>query len=287
MNPHLTPETAARYRAKALAPDELLAVCDHLDVCPSCRRELEAAMLPPLHATYEELTAALDRAPSPETGRHLETCPACRGDLDQLRMARQNIAAAPRRRVWWPVWGVAFAGAMAAAFFLLRPTSLPELRIPPALAELRPPAGVLLGESDAPRFRVLDPVATLVPTDRPAFRWEALAGATGYRIDVFDPEFAPIASAETAAPEWTPSEPLPRDVILRWRVVARTPAGDVAAPVPPAPEARFRILAAPAASRWEALRARHSGTRLAIEAANLGLRQEALRLDPTLRDLRW
>jgi hypothetical protein len=69
--------------------------------------------------------------------------------------------------------------------------------------------------------------------------------------------------------------------------VAGTPAGDVAAPVPPEPEARFRILDTAAASQWESLRQRHSGKRLAVEAANLGLRQEALRLDPDLAALKW
>lgn len=286
MSPHLTPDLAARYRARALAPDELIAVCDHLEDCPSCRRNLEASLLPPLHAAYEDLAAALDAAPPPEIAAHLESCALCRADLDQLRVTRQSIRNVPRRRAWWPLWGLGLAGALAAAAILLY-NPMPELHIPPALAELRPQAGVLLGDSEARRFGVLQPVATLVPDDRPAFRWEPIPGATVYRVEVFDPEFAPVASGDTLDAEWTPPQALPRDMILRWRVVARTPEGDVAAPVPPAPEARFRILNAAAANRWAALRDRHSGRRLAVEAANLGLRQEALRLDPTLTDLKW
>lgn len=286
MSPHLTPDLVARYRAKALAPHELIAVCDHLDACPSCRRDLEARLLPPLHATYEELTAALDAPPSPETARHLESCPLCRADLDQLRLARESIRTAPRRRAWWPVWGLGLAGAIAAAAILLY-NPMPDLRVPAALTELRPQSGVLLGDAGARSFNLLHPVATLVPDDRPVFRWEPLAGATAYRVEVFDPEFTPVASGDVVSPEWTPTQALPRDVILRWRIVAHTPEGDVAAPVPPAPEARFRILNEAAANRWAALRDDYSGRRLAIEAANLGLRQEALRLDPTLDALKW
>jgi hypothetical protein len=285
MNPHLTPDLAARYRSKALASDELIAVCDHLDACASCRRELEARMLPPLHATYEDLTAAIDGSPALDIAEHLDACAVCRGDLDQLRMARRSIAAAPRRRAWWPVWGVALAGALAVAFVLFRP--MPELRIPPALAELRPQAGVLLGDSETAPFRVLAPVATLVADDRPSFRWEPLPAATAYRVEIFDPEFAPVASGNTGSTDWTPPQPLPRGAILRWRVIARTAAGEVSTPVPPAPEARFRVLDAAAANRWSTLRGRYSGKRLAIEAANFGLRQEALRINPSLRGLDW
>lgn len=243
-------------------------------------------LLRPLHATYEDLTAALAGAPSAETAAHLESCPVCRGDLDQLRIARQNLASPPRRRLWWPVWGVAFASALAAAFFLLRP-AMPDLLLPPELTELRPRAGVLLGDDTATRFRPLEPVATLVPDVRPVFRWEPLPTATAYRVEVFDPEFNPLAAGDTTSTEWTPPQPLPRNTILRWRIVARTPSGDITAPVPPAPEARFRILTEPAANRWDALRQTHTGKRLAIEAGNLGLRQEALKLNPDLRDLRW
>lgn len=287
MTPHLTADLAARYRSKSLTPKELLAACDHLDACGSCRRELEAGMLRPLHATYEDLAASLDGASSRDVAEHLESCAVCRGDLDQLRIARRSIRTSPNRRVWWPVWGLAMAGAFAAAFVLFRPMPLPEMRIPTALAELRPQPGVLLGDDTGRRFQVLEPVATLVASDRPAFRWEPLAGATSYRVEVFDPEFAPIAAGEAATPEWTPAQPLPRDTILRWRVIARTPSGEVAAPVPPAPEARFRILNAADSARWSELRARHSGPRLAIEAANLGLRQEALKINPSLLDLEW
>jgi hypothetical protein len=287
MTPHLTPDLAARYRSKALAPNELIAVCDHLDACASCRQELEARMLlRPLHATYEELTAVLAGSPSADTAAHLDACPVCRGDLDQLRIARQNLAEAPRRRIWWPVWGIAFAGALAAAFLLFRP-AMPNLLLPPELTELRPRNGVLLGDDAAPRFRPLEPIATLVADPRPVFRWEPLPTATAYRVEVFDPEFNPLASGDTTSTEWTPPQPLPRATILRWRVVARTPSGEVAAPLPPAPESRFRIVSEQSANRWDILRRTEKGKRLAIEAANLGLRQEALRLDPTLQELRW
>jgi hypothetical protein len=287
MTPHLTADLAARYRAKALAPEELIAVCDHLDACPSCRQELEARMLlRPLHATYEDLTAALAGSPSAGTAAHLDTCPVCRSDLDQLRIARQNIAATPRRRIWWPVWSVAFACALTLAFLLFRP-AMPNLVLPPELTELRPRTGILLGDDSAPRFRPLEPIATLVADPRPVFRWEPLPTATVYRVEVFDPEFNPLAAGDTTSPEWTPAPPLPRDAILRWRVIARTPTGDVAAPVPPAPEARFRILSEQSANRWDTLRKAHTGKRLAIEAGNLGLRQEALRLDPSLVELKW
>ena len=74
--------------------------------------------------------------------------------------------------------------------------------------------------------------------------------------------------------EWTSPGPLPRGVALSWQVIATTARGAVQAPVPPAPEARFRVADAahgrPASSEARRV-ARGSHLLLAIAYSRAGI----------------
>lgn len=78
---------------------------------------------------------------------------------------------------------------------------------PPAyLADLVGPAGVLMGEPSGAHFRPIEPLGTVIVSDRPAFRWEPLTGAETYTVLVSDDALRPVAeSPPISQAEWAPA----------------------------------------------------------------------------------
>ena len=126
-------------------------------------------------------------------------------------------------------------------------------------------------------FGPQSPRGTAVATVRPEFRWEAAPGASAYTVSVFNERFEEIASGRVVGTRWTPGHDLPREQVLSWQVTAHRPAGQLTAPAPPAPEARFRVLAAGEAARMDDVRRRlvTDPLSLAILQARVGLINEA------------
>ena len=122
-----------------------------------------------------------------------------------------------------------------------------SVETPSGLAELSGRSGTLMsGESSVSgvSFPVLGPVGTVVRSDRPLFRWGALAGATRYLVKVYDSNLRKVASSlHLSETEWTPAEPLARGGLYVWQVTATLKDGtEIIAPGAPAPEARFKVL---------------------------------------------
>ena len=93
-------------------------------------------------------------------------------------------------------------------------------------------------------FELLAPSGTVIVTDHPNLRWQALEGATSYTVSVFDADFNRVThSAPQAATQWTPTK-LRRGMIYSWEVVAVRNGQEVRSPVAPAPRAQFKILEA-------------------------------------------
>lgn len=93
-------------------------------------------------------------------------------------------------------------------------------------------------------FGLLGPSGTVIATDRPNLRWQALAGASSYTVSVFDADFNRVTrSAPQTATQWT-SPALRRGMIYLWEVVAVRNGQEVRSPVAPAPRAQFKILEA-------------------------------------------
>ena len=93
----------------------------------------------------------------------------------------------------------------------------------------------------------LSPIATVVRTTRPVFRWSAHPGARGYVVTIYGPDFDQVMSSPTlTATTWTATAALKPGVTYQWQVSADTPEGPVRAPAPPAPDARFRVIEAAA-----------------------------------------
>jgi hypothetical protein len=116
---------------------------------------------------------------------------------------------------------------------------------PEVLDKLTAPSITLMDPSARENtFGLLGPFATVIATDHPNLRWQALAGATSYTVSVFDADFNRVArSAPQAATQWT-STRLRRGMIYSWEVVAVRNGQEVRSPVAPAPRAQFKILEA-------------------------------------------
>jgi hypothetical protein len=151
---------------------------------------------------------------------------------------------------------------------------------PAALAELAAKRSVLLGPS-APSARVdlLQPIGSMVETQRPVFRWRAVAGAE-YQVGVYDSEFQQVAqSGWIRVPEWQSSTELRRGVRYLWQLTVRRDGSEFTVPEPPAPEARFAILDAASEADLVRLRGTWSDSHLVmgVAYAQAGLLSEAQR----------
>jgi hypothetical protein len=115
---------------------------------------------------------------------------------------------------------------------------------PAALQGLVGRTGSLMGSrSEDATFNLVGPLGTVVKSDKPTFRWNALSGATSYVITIYDPNFNKVtASEQQPGTEWTPSQPLERGGLYSWQVTAIREGKEIMSPTPPAPDAKFKVL---------------------------------------------
>jgi hypothetical protein len=255
-----------------------------------------------LEAYVEGRLSAEDRARLDELAARL---PMVAEDLADLRSVQAQLASPPlaSRSLRWG--RVAAAAAIAATLALgvwltVRSTAPPDaaapatiaaltqderarvdgivaagrITVPAAVAALNRPAGTLLGTSSVPAtLSPVMPLGTAVRSTRPSFTWTD-AGADAYTVAIFDERFTEVArSPRIAGTSWTPAADLQRGGSYLWQVTAHRAAGDLTAPQPPNPEARFVVIDAATAARIDALEGRASSDPLAfgILLADAGL----------------
>lgn len=118
-----------------------------------------------------------------------------------------------------------------------------RVELPAELKQLAASASGLMGQSSDETFRLLSPFGKIIATTRPRFTWQALSGATGYIVTLANPNTNFVLSSEPlTVPQWTPAKALPRGQTYTWQVTAVKEGNEIKAPLPDAPEARFRIL---------------------------------------------
>lgn len=154
---------------------------------------------------------------------------------------------------------------------LERPPILDDLMMEPGLTRSDP-----RGDTE---FRLVSPPQEVISENRPAFQWEGLRGATGYKVYVASPsDWKAIESPalDSTARSWTPPVPLRRGETYTWIVQAITPEGDVRIPSTAEPERRFKVLNARDFRRLRQL-PRQGSPRLAhaILCAQMGLLRDA------------
>ena len=135
----------------------------------------------------------------------------------------------------------------------------------------------LMGSNNQSReFSVLEPVGSVLVTDRPSFRWSAMEGATAYVVEVYDDQFKLAASSpQLNSNSWTHS--LPRGKVYSWQVKAIKDGQEITSPRPPAPQAKFRILDGTKANELARAKRTYSSSHLTLGLlyADAGLLKEA------------
>jgi hypothetical protein len=161
-----------------------------------------------------------------------------------------------------------------------------HLDAPLEIAELQGTRATSRGFPTAPSLTLLEPIATVVPHGRPAFRWTLLPDADSYEIKVVDPEFRVVAESGRLSgnrKEWTPERPLPEGGVYAWQIEARRGQETWIVPGLRSAEARFRVLSTDEAKALERAvqEARGSHLALGVLYAKAGL------VDEAERELKW
>ena len=107
----------------------------------------------------------------------------------------------------------------------------------------RPPSALMGSSEQAREFSVIEPGGNVLMSDRPAFRWTRMEGATGYVVEVYDERFKLVSSSpQVTSLSWISPQALPRGHVYSWQVKATRDGQEITSPRPPAPQAKFRVL---------------------------------------------
>jgi anti-sigma factor ChrR (cupin superfamily) len=306
---HLSYEEMAAYTDRTMASGERERVEAHARECSSCAGDLAEIRM--LRSEIGESHTTEQRI-----GLRLRSLLGWRGGLALAAACAVLIAviARPPSGRSPAVTKVARPGPAGATikdgnrqFVLLAGGQIPELEGLPdaerayieqalsgkpleraaALQGLTSRPGVLLGAPSQPApGKLLEPVATVVETQRPTFRWQPIAGAL-YRVSVFDSAYNAIAaSGWVNEGEWQVSTPLRRGARYSWQIAVRQNRSEFTVPTPPAPEARFRVLGEAEEVEISKARSEFGGSYLVLGLlyARAGLLDDAWRELSALRD---
>jgi hypothetical protein len=142
----------------------------------------------------------------------------------------------------------------------------------------RPPSSLMGSDKQGGEFSVIEPVGSVLLTDRPTFRWSPMEDAEGYVVEVYDGKFNPVAtSAQLTDHSWTAPQSFARGEVYAWQVKAIKDGEEITSPRPPAPQARFRVLDQTKANEISRARRvyRSSHLTLGLLYAEAGLLKEA------------
>jgi hypothetical protein len=266
--------------------ESLLAKLDIARAQAAIRRDLDSSAE---HVSEKTIEAYIDRTLDADERKrvtaHLAECGSCAQDIQDLEIfAGQRPKAHPR--FWYAAIAAALFILIASALLVLRrPTTQiaslhdepgldalsaqereiarqalakGELPLPAFLGEIAPEGGTLMGESDPGRFHLISPVATAVRSQQPTLRWSSAPEAVTYIVTLQElGATETISSAPISLTEWTTVGPLKAGLTYSWQVVAKTSTGEILAPQPPLPPARFRVLDAATETRIASLPASH------------------------------
>lgn len=178
--------------------------------------------------------------------------------------------------------------ALSSSYEQLLKNALVTERVtpPPIIAKLQRKPGKLMGEAgdDLP-FRLERPVGVVVLSDRPAFRWSQLSGASGYIVSVYGPNSKEVATSPLlSSTEWTPPVPLPRGRIYAWQVRAIKDGEEIRVPPPAAADVKFQVLDGAKASELARVTREHGNHHLLLGVlyTRVGLLEDAEREFTTL-----
>jgi len=146
--------------------------------------------------------------------------------------------------------------------------------------EVRTANGSLMGSggTSLDGFNIVGPSGKVILSDRPTLSWKSVGDVTGYRVDIYDSNYAKVTSSPVLqSNSWTTQ--LPRGRTYVWQVTAVKDGEEFKAPSAAEPEARFRIVDARRSAEIESIKTKYprSHLALAIAYADAGLVSDALR----------
>lgn len=149
---------------------------------------------------------------------------------------------------------------------------------PAILKDLAGQNGSLRGSSGGQSFKLTFPKGTVLVSNRPAFKWEKLLGASSYRVYVNDTAGQEVARSEDLSPErteWALPKPLKRGEIYAWSVVALVNDQEIVSPGPGAPEMKFQVLPATSLRQLNELKKTRSHLALGLFYTKAGMLSNA------------
>jgi hypothetical protein len=292
---HLEYEQMEEYVDGAVGPLERQKILAHTRVCPMCAGELQN-----LEDLREQMQAVPPHGTATRGGQGLAG--SAKGPKRGALWSRLDVAVAAAAIVlavvcsgWWMlIWHSDSAPPDVLTADerrnVLEAVKTGDISFAQPMGVLRGADRALLGPSD-PRAAALrlDPVREWVRQPTPLLQWSALAGATSYTVEIFDEHLTLIQrSPPLQEARWQLGDALERGRIYLWQVTATAADGrTVGFPRPPAPEARFGVLAGAQAAELD--RIEHVQPQahldLGILYARAGLltdaEQELLKVNPT------
>lgn len=124
-----------------------------------------------------------------------------------------------------------------------------------------------------PISQSLSPVGTVVPTTRPTFQWKPVAGATWFKVTIYNASANVVAeSPELKESRWTPATDLRRGEIYSWEVTSQINSKEVLTP-----PRKFKVLGADCVGELQRAKARAGSSHLLLGLlyADCGLIEEA------------
>ena len=156
-----------------------------------------------------------------------------------------------------------------------------QVPTPPLIAKLRGKSSKTMGEAGSSiPFALLAPTCTVIESDRPTFRWQALTGATGYTVTLLDSKRRKVVTSTLLhTNDWQTPSTLKRGGIYYWQVKALKDGREVVSPSGPAPDVRFKILEQVKVDELDRAKKEYAKSHLALGViyAQMGLLDEAER----------
>jgi hypothetical protein len=117
-----------------------------------------------------------------------------------------------------------------------------RVKASPFVAELKGQAGKLMGAGSSD-YGLVSPVAVVIESRTPTFRWRPIAGAENYVVTIYDSNSQKIAeSPPLNETNWKVNALLERGRVYTWQVRANKQGEEVLMPPPAAAAAKFRII---------------------------------------------
>lgn len=143
----------------------------------------------------------------------------------------------------------------------------------------RPQSSLMSTDKQGGEFSVIEPVGRVLMSHQPSFRWSPMEGATAYIVEVYDSKFNLVAASPQLIDHRWAAPALARGQVYSWQVKAVRDGQEFKSPLPPAPQAKFRILDQAKASELAKAKRAYASSHLALGLlyAKAGLVNEAER----------